>query len=211
MYSFNKNNDTITEKIKLRNKYASKIIKKFNKSIGLLSEINNHIYKKQEAGAGAGSSGESFETLPTIEQITSKLGELTDASSHFKDTIIHFSSIFKAIISHIDKTRADENKKIKDLESLLEIEKKRLTVNPTILSNLNDSIKKLSDHNILQKQMMINLKTMLDSRRDLYPNLFIESEVPVVTVPVVTVSATETAPEEADAEEETDEEAEEEE
>ena len=39
MSSFKKNNNTISEDIKLRNKYASKIFNKFNKSISLLYEL----------------------------------------------------------------------------------------------------------------------------------------------------------------------------
>jgi hypothetical protein len=63
MYSNNINNDTILEKIKLRDKYASKTISKFNKSIHLLSKINSHIYKKQKGGNPINEKAEEIITL----------------------------------------------------------------------------------------------------------------------------------------------------
>jgi hypothetical protein len=156
MYSFNKNNDTITEKIKLRNKYASKIIKKFNKSIDLLSEINNHIYKKQKGGGGPGSSHDPLGddkdmdmdmdsvpiVHPTVDILTTldSLRMLTQNTQQFSQSVTEASDGLSSLGKSIDIIIQDRENYISELNR--EAEKMKITTRDEI-KNKDDQISEL--------------------------------------------------------------------
>ena len=110
MNSFKMNNNTISDKIKLRNEYANKIINKFKKSINLLSEINSHILKKQKGGTLDNFNTLDLKAKPTdVKTLLNEINTEIDKNGDTLTNLITNTVQFKENLKYIMKTTKDAN------------------------------------------------------------------------------------------------------